>query len=150
MAIHKPEFLVLVPRVLEKIAAGVQDKFNGASASTPVKILSKLFTSTGRIRATNTKIANGLVVSSTQQKSDDEDDINDETPSAIRKVAATAIVKAFAPLNYVGEKVIWKKVQQGFGGKLKCSIAGGSALSNSLESFYDIAGICYRSLSAMA
>ena len=71
MATHTPEFVVLVPRVLEKIAAGVQEKCNGASASTPVKLFSKLFTTTGRIRATNTKIANGLVVSSTQQSEDD-------------------------------------------------------------------------------
>ena len=48
----------------------------------------------------------------------DDDNNDDETPSAIRKVAATAMVKALAPLNYVGEKVIWKKVQEGFGGQL--------------------------------
>ena len=31
MAKHKPEWLVLVPRVLEKIASGVQDKFTSGT-----------------------------------------------------------------------------------------------------------------------
>jgi len=137
MAIHKPEWLVLVPRVMEKIASGVQDKFTSGSA--PVKILSKLFTSTGRIRAVNNKIANGLTVSSKSVDNDYDDD-NGE-PSAVRKLAAKVLVKSLAPLNLVGDKIVWSKVQDGFGGNLKCIICGGSALSNTLESFYEIAGI---------
>merc|ERR1719253_592610 len=58
MAKHKPEWLVLVPRVLEKIASGVQDKFANGSAA--VKALSTLFTKTGGIRARHAAIANGL------------------------------------------------------------------------------------------
>ena len=48
LAKHRPQWLVLVPRVLEKVAMGVQDKFS--SGSVAVKALSKLFTTTGNIK----------------------------------------------------------------------------------------------------
>ena len=126
MAKHKPEWLVLVPRVLEKIASGVQDKFANGSAA--VKLLSKLFTKTGGIRAKHSAIAKGLVVG-------DYDE-----PSGLRRLASKAIVKAVAPLNAVGDKLVWSKVQDGFGGNLKMIISGGSALAGSLEQFYATAG----------
>jgi len=127
MAQHQPEWLVLVPRVLEKIAAGVQDKFS--KGSVPVKVLSKVFTKTGTIRATQRKIANGVVVSN---RNDD--------PSGLARLVAKAIVLGLAPLNYVGDKLVWQKVQDGFGGHLKTIISGGSALSGALETFYETAG----------
>jgi long-chain acyl-CoA synthetase len=126
LAKHKPEWLVLVPRVLEKIAMGVQDKFS--SGSLAVKTLSKLFTETGQLRATHTKIAKGLVVA-------------DEPPSAIQKSKSKAIVASLAPVNALGDKLVWSKVKDGFGGNVKVIIAGGSALAGSLETFYETCGI---------
>lgn len=126
MAKHKPEWLVLVPRVLEKIATGVQDKF--ASGSAAVKVLSKLFTSTGRIRAKNAALAKGLAVG------------NSDDPSGLQRLVSKATVAAVAPLNAVGDKLVWSKVQEGFGGNLKTIISGGSALAGSLEKFYETAG----------
>jgi long-chain acyl-CoA synthetase len=124
MAKHQPEWLVLVPRVLEKIAAGVQDKF--ANGSLPVKVLSKLFTATGKARATNQRLARGLAVG--------------ESPSGLKQLASRATVLGLAPLNAVGDKLVWSKVKAGFGGKLKTIISGGSALAGSLEQFYETAG----------
>jgi long-chain acyl-CoA synthetase len=126
MAKHKPEWLVLVPRVLEKIASGVQDKFSNGSAA--VKALSKLFTATGKIRAKNAAIAAGLVVG------------NSDEPSGLRRLVGKATVAAVAPLNFVGNKLVWSKVQDGFGGNLKTIISGGSALAGNLEVFYQTAG----------
>jgi len=126
MAKHKPEWLVLVPRVLEKIATGVQDKF--ASGSAPVKILSKIFTATGKIRAKNAALAKGLAVGNT----------ND--PSGLQRIVSKAAVASVAPLNVVGDKLVWAKVQEGFGGNLKTIISGGSALAGNLEKFYETAG----------
>jgi long-chain acyl-CoA synthetase len=126
MAKHQPEWLVLVPRVLEKIAAGVQDKFSNGSV--PVKVLSKLFTATGRARATQGKLARGLAVGEAG------------TPSGLRQLASRAAVVGLAPLNHVGDKLVWSKVKAGFGGKLKTIISGGSALAGSLEQFYETAG----------
>jgi long-chain acyl-CoA synthetase len=126
MAIHKPEWMVLVPRVLEKIALGVQDKFS--SGSVVVKTLVKLFTATSYTAARHRKIANGLEVGS-------------KTPSFVKVAKAKTICALLAPLNAVGDKLVWSKVKDGFGGKLRVIIAGGSALAGSLEQFYETVGM---------
>ena len=126
MAKHKPEWLVLVPRVLEKIAQGVQDKFANGSAA--VKVLSKFFTKTGQLRAKNAALAKGLAVG-------DREGVN-----PLQRFVSKSIVTALAPINFVGNKLVWSKVQDGFGGNLKTIISGGSALAGSLETFYATAG----------
>jgi len=126
LAKHKPEWMVLVPRVLEKVALGVQAKF--AKGSAAVQFLSKFFTNTAALRAKHSKIANGLVVGAAK-------------PDRATRLKSKAIVTSLAPLNAVGDKLVWSKVKDGFGGQLKTIIAGGSALSGSLESFYENCGL---------
>jgi long-chain acyl-CoA synthetase len=126
MAIHKPQWMVLVPRVLEKIALGVQDKF--AAGSAVVQTLVKVFTATSSAAAKQKKIAKGLVVGG-------------EQPGALEKLAAKASVALLAPINAVGDKLVWSKVKDGFGGRLKVIISGGSALAGSLEDFYETVGM---------
>eukprot|EP00547_Thalassionema_nitzschioides_P010062 CAMPEP_0194226914 /NCGR_PEP_ID=MMETSP0156-20130528/42589_1 /TAXON_ID=33649 /ORGANISM="Thalassionema nitzschioides, Strain L26-B" /LENGTH=729 /DNA_ID=CAMNT_0038959381 /DNA_START=367 /DNA_END=2556 /DNA_ORIENTATION=- len=126
LAKHKPEWMVLVPRVLEKVALGVQAKF--AKGSAAVQFLVKLFTATASLKTKHSKIAKGLVVGA-------------EKPNFSTRIKSKAIVASLAPLNIVGTKLVWSKVQDGFGGQLKTIIAGGSALSGSLESFYENCGL---------
>lgn len=126
LAKHKPEWMVLVPRVLEKVALGVQGKF--AKGSAVAQFLVKLFTATSALRSKHSKIAKGLVVGS-------------EKTNFSTKIKSKAIVASLAPLNIVGNKLVWSKVQDGFGGQLKTIIAGGSALSGSLENFYENCGL---------
>lgn len=126
MAMHKPEWMVLVPRVLEKIALGVQDKFSSGSAV--VKTLVKVFTSTSSTAAKRKKIAKGLVVGS-------------KPPGSVEKLSARALCTLLAPINAVGNKLVWSKVKAGFGGNLKVIISGGSALAGSLEEFYETVGM---------
>jgi long-chain acyl-CoA synthetase len=126
LAKHKPQWMVLVPRVLEKVALGVQGKF--ASGSAAVKTLVKLFSATGTLKHENLKIASGVIV-------------GDEKPSSFKRLIARLIVALLAPLNAVGDKLVWSKVKDGFGGRQKCIISGGSALAGSLESFYELCGI---------
>jgi len=128
LAKHQPQWLVLVPRVLEKVALGVQDKF--ASGSAAVKGLVKLFTATSTLKSKHNKIRKGLVVG------DDS-----ETPTIVDGMLSSLIVKALAPLNFVGDKLVWSKVQAGFGGRQRHIISGGSALAASLETFYENCGI---------
>ena len=123
---YKPEWMVLVPRVLEKVASGVQNKF--AQGSAAVKTLVKIFTATGMIKNKHSQIAQGLVV-------------GDSPPNVISKLTSALIVAALSPINAVGNKLVWSKVQAGFGGQQKAIISGGSALAGSLESFYQMCGI---------
>ena len=126
LAKHKPEWMVLVPRVLEKVALGVQGKF--AEGSAVVKALVALFTATGSARDKHAKISKGLVV-------------GDEKPGRLSRLKSKLVVAALAPLNAVGNKLVWSKVQDGFGGNVKTIISGGSALAGSLEEFYERCGI---------
>jgi long-chain acyl-CoA synthetase len=126
LAKHRPHWMVLVPRVLEKTATGIQDKF--AKGSLAVKTLSKLFTSVGQASAKHRKIVAGLVVA-------------DEAPGPLEKLRSKVILKALSPLNALGNKLVWSKVKTGFGGRVKTIISGGSALAGSLETFYETAGI---------
>eukprot|EP00565_Helicotheca_tamesis_P000672 CAMPEP_0185730396 /NCGR_PEP_ID=MMETSP1171-20130828/9725_1 /TAXON_ID=374046 /ORGANISM="Helicotheca tamensis, Strain CCMP826" /LENGTH=816 /DNA_ID=CAMNT_0028399427 /DNA_START=28 /DNA_END=2478 /DNA_ORIENTATION=- len=126
LAKHQPQWMVLVPRVLEKVATGVQDKFNSGSAV--AKALVALFTKTGTARDVHNKISKGLVV-------------DDKQPSTLKKLRSKLIVTALAPINAVGNKLVWSKVQNGFGGRQKAIISGGSALAGALESFYELCGI---------
>jgi long-chain acyl-CoA synthetase len=125
LAIHKPEWLVLVPRVLEKIATGVQDKFSESKSKQSV---AKLFTSIGSNLAYHRKVTNGWVV-------------GEKPPGFVQKCQSQLALSVLSPLNAVGNKLVWSKVQAGFGGHLKTIICGGSALSGGLESFYEAAGI---------
>jgi len=125
LAKYQPQWMVLVPRVLEKVAIGVQDKF--ASGSAVVKGLVKLFTATSTLKSKHNKIRKGLVVG--------------ESPTPMDGIISTLIVKALAPLNFVGNKLVWSKVQAGFGGRQRNIISGGSALAGSLENFYENCGI---------
>jgi long-chain acyl-CoA synthetase len=125
LAKHQPQWLVLVPRVLEKIAAGVQDKF--AKGSAVVKALVKIFTATSGLRSKHSKIAQGRVVGKASEGGN--------------KLLSSVILAALAPLNAVGDKLVWSKVQDGFGGKNKVIISGGSALAGSLETFYENCGV---------
>ena len=126
LAKHRPQWMVLVPRVLEKVAMGVQDKF--ASGSLPVRVLSSFFTKVGNVSNKYKKIAHGLVV-------------GEEKPGTLARLASKLVVVAVSPLNAVGNKLVWSKVQDGFGGRLKLIISGGSALAGGLEAFYETAGL---------
>jgi len=126
LAKHRPQWMVLVPRVLEKVALGVQDKF--ASGSAVAKVLVKLFTATSTLKNKHDKIRKGLVV-------------GDDAPSPMDGIISALIVKALTPLNFVGNKLVWSKVQAGFGGRQRNIISGGSALAGGLETFYENCGI---------
>ena len=126
LAKFKPEWLVLVPRVLEKVSMGAQAKF--ASGSAVAKTLVKVFTATGSAKVKHSKIVKGLVV-------------GDAPPSALDRFVSSAIVVALSPLNALGDKLVWSKVRDGFGGSTKAIVSGGSALASNLESFYELCGI---------
>jgi long-chain acyl-CoA synthetase len=130
LAKHRPQWMVLVPRVLEKVASGVQDKFNSGSAG--VRVLSKFFTNIGNVYMKYKKIVRGLVVAPIGSITSPN--------NVIDEVIARIMMIVLKPLHIVGTKLIWSKVQDGFGGRLKVIICGGSALSGSLETFYETAG----------
>jgi len=73
-------------------------------------------------------LSRGLIVSSNK-------------PSLLQITKSRTISIALTPFHALGNKLVWSKVKQGFGGRVKTIISGGSALSGSLESFYEDCGI---------
>jgi long-chain acyl-CoA synthetase len=124
--------MVLVPRVLEKIATGVQEKFS--SGSVAVKVLSKFFTNVGNAYMRYQKIVRGLVV--TPLGSSSTSPVN-----GMDEIIARIMTLVLKPFHMLGTKLVWSKVQEGFGGRVKVIISGGSALAGSLETFYETAGL---------
>jgi long-chain acyl-CoA synthetase len=121
---HRPQWMVLVPRVLEKIAKGVQDKFS--SGSLAVRALSKFFTQIGNRYRRNQKVVRGLVTTPT---------------NGLDELMARVMLALLTPFQLLGNKLVWSKVRQGFGGRIKVIISGGSALAGALETFYETAGL---------
>ena len=66
---------------------------------------------------------------------------SDVPPTVLERVAAKIVALAVSPVSFVGNKLVFSKVQAGFGGRQKVIISGGSALSGKLEQFYKDAGI---------
>jgi len=126
LAEHRPHWMVLVPRVLEKVALGVKAKFNGGSKVT--KAIVKLAEFSARKKNELEAVSNGLV---------DEK----KPPTKIRRVKAWIGAKAIKPIAAVTDKLVWSKVRDGFGGRQRVIISGGSALSSTLEDFYALASI---------
>lgn len=133
LAKHRPQWMVLVPRVLEKIATGVQEKFS--SGSVAVKVLSKFFTNVGNVYMKYNKIVHGLVVTPLGSST------STSPVSGMDEIVARIMTFVLKPFHMVGTKIVWSKVQEGFGGRVKVIISGGSALAGSLETFYETAGL---------
>lgn len=127
LAKHKPEWMVLVPRVLETIARGVTDKFS--TGTRMQKIVVALAKVVSGWRARLLQWQHGLVAK------------DDRPPTPFRVRLAKAIVKLLTPAHRLLDKYVWSKVRDGLGGNVKLIIGGGSALSGSLEDFYATAGI---------
>ncbi len=126
LAKHRPQWMVLVPRVLEKVAGGVQQKFKAGSAAQRAVV--KAATYAGTRRKHHVRVLKGLVVA-------------EQKPGFLSRAYSALRVAMLTPMAKIGDKLVWSKVKAGFGGRQKVIISGGSALSASLEEFYDLAGI---------
>jgi len=118
--------MVLVPRVLEKVANGVQAKFS--EGSSVKRSIVNIATFANSAKAESERVLRGLVNSR-------------EKPSLVTKIVALVTSLAVSPLSSIGNKLVYSKVQAGFGGRQKLIISGGSALSGKLEKFYSTAGV---------
>jgi long-chain acyl-CoA synthetase len=127
LAKYQPQWMVLVPRVLEKVATGIQNKLFKSGSAAAQKLVA-VFVKVGKARAHHQKIVAGLVV-------------RDQAPSSLEKARSAAALVTLALPHAVGQKLVWSKVQAGFGGRQKLIISGGSALSGALEDFYDLCGV---------
>ena len=122
----KPNYMVGVPRLWESIYEGVQKQFREQPAKKQRLINSLLAISDKYIKAR--RIAQGLSL----------DHIN---PSAAERLTASIQASALFPLHALGEKLVYNKVREATGGKIKQMISGGGALPKHIDDFFEIINV---------
>jgi long-chain acyl-CoA synthetase len=62
-------------------------------------------------------------------------------PSSVEKITAQIQATILAPLHAVGEKLVYAKVREATGGKVKQIVSGGGALPRYVDNFFEIVGV---------
>jgi len=95
---------MLVPRVLEKVALGVQEKLSRKNIL--VRLMVSFFTIIAKAKNKHTKIASGQVLSSFK-------------PSIFRRLFSRCVAAVLSPIDALGHMLIWRKVKAALG---KCEV----------------------------
>jgi long-chain acyl-CoA synthetase len=122
----KPNFMVGVPRLWDSLYEGIQKQFREQPASKQRLVNFFLSVSERYIRAK--RLVEGLSL----------DKLN---PSVRNSLLARTQMVLLAPLHAIADKIVYQKVREATGGKLKYVISGGGSLAKHLDTFYEIVGI---------
>lgn len=122
----KPNYIVCVPRLLESIYEGVQKQFREQPANQ--QRLIKYFLSMSEKYIKAQRIAQGL-------------SLTNLNPSIFERLAASIQATALFPLHALGERVVYAKVREATGGRIKQMISGGGALPKHIDDFFEIIGV---------
>eukprot|EP00752_Nemacystus_decipiens_P009084 g8111.t1 len=122
----KPHFLIVVPRLLETIWKGVQTQL--AAKSKGAQKAAGFLTRVSSLRMKAARRFSG-------------GEIRDMTPKAPERALSAAVMGVTLPLKLVAEKLVWAKIRDGVGGRVKVVVSGGSSLPSFLEDFFEMAGV---------
>ncbi|AFY46468.1 AMP-forming long-chain acyl-CoA synthetase [Nostoc sp. PCC 7524] len=122
----KPNFMIAVPRLWESIYEGVQKQFREQPAKKQRLIYSLLGASERYIKAK--RIAQGL-------------SLDHLHVSSMGRLGARIIASALFPLHALGERLVYGKVREATGGRIKQVISGGGALPRHIDNFFEIIGV---------
>ncbi|MBW4641623.1 MAG: long-chain fatty acid--CoA ligase [Goleter apudmare HA4340-LM2] len=122
----KPQYMVAVPRLWESIYEGVQKQFREQPANKQRLINFLLGMSDVYIKARRT--AQGLSLDHLEA-------------SALERIGARILATVLFPLHALGEKLVYAKVREATGGRIKHVISGGGALPRHIDSFFEQIGI---------
>ncbi|MDJ0674580.1 MAG: long-chain fatty acid--CoA ligase [Calothrix sp. MO_167.B42] len=123
---YKPQYIVAVPRLLESIYEGVQKQFREQPENKQRLVNNLLGISEKYVKAR--RISQGL-------------DLNNLNPSLWEKMTASIQASALLPLHILADKLVYQKVKQATGGKIKQMISGGGALAKHIDTFFEIVGV---------
>ncbi|ARV62345.1 long-chain fatty acid--CoA ligase [Nostocales cyanobacterium HT-58-2] len=122
----KPNFMVGVPRLWESIYEGAQKQFREQPANKQRLINFFLSVSEKYIKAR--RIAQRL-------------SLENLNPSMVEQLAANIQATALFPLHALGERLVYAKVREATGGRIKQVISGGGALPKHIDNFFEIIGV---------
>ena len=123
----KPQYMVSVPRIWESIYEAAQKQFRDGPA-TRQKLVNFFFGMSNRYIEAR-RIVQKLTIPGQES--------NNNSSTALAKLQTIVLT----PVHALGDKLIYQKVRQAVGGKLKFAISGGGSLAMHLENFYEIVGI---------
>ena len=123
---YKPQYVIGVPRLWESIYEGIQKSFRDKSPR-----MQKLINNFLKVSGRYTKAVR------TWKKLD----LENLNPTSSEIINAWKTTILLAPLQFLGENIVYKKIQQATGGNVKQLICGGGSLAKHLEDFFEIAGI---------
>ncbi|AFZ56250.1 long-chain fatty acid--CoA ligase [Anabaena cylindrica FACHB-243] len=122
----KPNYMIAVPRLWESIYEGVQKQFREQPAKKQQLIQFLLDMSQKYITAR--RITQGLSLDHIHASS------GERLGAKIREIALW-------PFQALGEKLVYAKVREATGGKIKQVISGGGALPRHIDNFFEIVGV---------
>jgi long-chain acyl-CoA synthetase len=122
----KPHYMVAVPRLWESIYEGAQKQFREQPANKQRLINFLLDNSNKYIQAK--RIAEGLSLEHLES-------------SAMERLSARIQAAALSSLHALGEKLVYAKVREATGGRIKYVISGGGALPKHIDIFFEIIGV---------
>ncbi|MBW4588666.1 AMP-binding protein [Aetokthonos hydrillicola Thurmond2011] len=122
----KPHYMMCVPRLLESIYEGVQKQFREQPASKQRLINNLVSISEKYIKAR--RIVQGLSL----------DNLN---PSVGDRLAASIQTVALFPFHMLGERLVYNKVREATGGRIKQFFSGGGALPKHIDDFFEIINV---------
>ena len=122
----KPHYLICVPRLLESIYEGVQKQFREQPAKKQRLISRFLNISDKYIQAQ--RIAQLL-------------SLNHLNSSFSQRLTAIGQASALYPMHVLAGQLVYKKVREATGGRIKQMISGGGALPKHIDNFFEIIGV---------
>ncbi|PSF35168.1 long-chain fatty acid--CoA ligase [Aphanothece hegewaldii CCALA 016] len=123
---YKPRYMVGVPRIWESLYEGVQKQFREQSESK--QKLVNFFLKNSERYVINKRIADNLSL-----------DHLHASPS--ERIIARLKSLVYAPIHFLGDRLVYNKIRQAIGGNLKAFISGGGSLARHIETFYEIINI---------
>ncbi|MEG4068646.1 long-chain fatty acid--CoA ligase [Microcoleus sp. Pol11C2] len=123
---YKPHYMVSVPRIWESIYEAVQKQFREQPPKKQKLVDFLLSASQQYIEAR--RIFQGLT-------------LNLKPASATEKLIARTKSILLSPVHALAEKLVYQKVRQATGGRLKWAISGGGSLAAHIDNFFEIANI---------
>lgn len=122
---YKPHYVISVPRIWESIYEAVQKQLREQPANK--QKLAKFFLDVSQRYIEARRISQGLVLQ-----------IN--PPSQSEKLIGSLQSWGLWPIHKLGEKIVYQKIRQATGGRLKFAVSGGGSLAMHLENFFEIIG----------
>ena len=122
----KPNYMIAVPRLWESIYEGVQKQFREqpAKKQSLVKFLLDMSQKYVEARRISQRLS-----------------LNHIHTSLIERSQAKIAELVLLPLHILGEKLVYAKVREATGGKIKHVISGGGALPAYIDNFFEIVGV---------